>query len=67
MTQVLPNAADAGKDLGVLNIAQAGGQIVAPLVASVVIGVAGYSALYAFAAVMAALAAFAILPIKSVR
>ena len=34
MTQVLPNKADAGKDLGVLNIAQAGGQIVAPLVAS---------------------------------
>ena len=67
MTQVLPNKADAGKDLGVLNIAQAGGQIVAPLVASVVIGMAGYAALYGFAAVMAALAALAILPIKSVR
>ena len=67
MTQVLPNKADAGKDLGVLNIAQAGGQIVAPLVASLVIGFAGYAALYGFAAVMAALAALAILPIKSVR
>jgi MFS family permease len=67
MTQVLPNAADAGKDLGVLNIAQAGGQIVAPLVASLVIGLAGYPMLYAFAAVMAALAALAVLPIKSVR
>jgi MFS family permease len=67
MTQVLPNASDAGKDLGVLNIAQAGGQVVAPLVASVVIGIAGYPALYGFASVLAALAALAILPIKSVR
>jgi len=67
MTQVLPSSTDAGKDLGVLNIAQAGGQVIAPLVASLVIGLAGYPALYAFAAVMALLAAFAILPIKSVR
>jgi len=67
MTQVLPNSADAGKDLGVLNIAQAGGQVVAPLVASLVIGLAGYPVLYGFAAVMAILAAFAIVPIKSVR
>ena len=67
MTQVLPSSSDAGKDLGVLNIAQAGGQVVAPLVASVVIGIAGYPALYGFAAVLAVLAALAILPIRSVR
>lgn len=67
MTQVLPSSTDAGKDLGVLNIAQAGGQVIAPLIASLVIGLAGYPALYGFAAVMALLAAFAILPIKSVR
>jgi len=67
MTQVLPNSTDAGKDLGVLNIAQAGGQVIAPLIASLVIGLAGYPVLYAFAAVMAILAALAILPIKSVR
>ncbi|MCO1654144.1 MFS transporter [Pseudonocardia humida] len=67
MTQVLPNASDAGKDLGVLNIAQAGGQVLAPLVASLVISVAGYPMLYGFAAVMAVLAALAILPIRSVR
>jgi MFS family permease len=66
MTQVLPDTANAGKDLGVLNIAQAGGQVVAPLVASLVIGVAGYPALYGFAAVMAVLAAVAVLPIRSV-
>ena len=68
MTQVLPNASkDAGKDLGVLNIAQAGGQVVAPLVASLVIGIGGYPVLYGFAAVMAALAAVFVVPIKSVR
>jgi MFS family permease len=67
MTQVLPSTTDAGKDLGVLNIAQAGGQVVAPLVASVVIGIAGYPALYGFAAVLALLAALAVLPIRSVR
>lgn len=67
MTQVLPNTSEAGKDLGVLNIAQAGGQVIAPLVASVVIGIAGYPALYGFAAVLAVLAAVAVLPIKSVR
>jgi len=67
MTQVLPNSTDAGKDLGVLNIAQAGGQVIAPLIASLVIGLAGYPVLYGFAAVMAVLAALAILPIKGVR
>ncbi|MFJ9391220.1 MFS transporter [Nocardioides sp. NPDC101246] len=67
MTQVLPDATSAGKDLGVLNIAQAGGQVLAPLVASLVIGLSGYAALYAVSTVMAVLAAFAILPIRSVR
>jgi MFS family permease len=67
MTQVLPNASSAGKDLGVLNVAQAGGQVIAPLVASLVIGLAGYPGLYVFAGIMALLAAAAILPIKSVR
>lgn len=68
MTEVLPNASSsAGRDLGILNIAQAGGQVVSPLVASLVIGVAGYSALYGFAAIAAALAAVAILPIKGVQ
>jgi MFS family permease len=68
MTQVLPNAAEsAGKDLGILNIAQAGGQVVSPLLASLIIGLGGYAALYIFAAATALLAAFAVLPIKSVR
>lgn len=67
MTQVLPNAADAGKDLGVLNIAQGGGQVLAPVAASIMIGIAGYTGLYVFAGILALLSALAILPIKSVR
>ena len=67
MTQVLPNSSDAGKDLGVLNVAQAGGQVIAPLAASLIIGLLGYQGLYVFAGAMAVLAAIAILPIRSVR
>ena len=39
----------------------------APAVASIVIGLAGYPGLYIFAAIMAVLGGLAILPIKSVR
>ena len=67
MTQVLPSGADAGKDLGVLNIAQAGGQVLAPVAASLVIGLAGYPGLYVFAGLFAVLSAVVVLPIKSVR
>jgi MFS family permease len=67
MTQVLPNDADAGKDLGVLNIAQQGGAVLAPVFASIMITVAGYPGLYIFAGVLSAISALAVLPIKSVR
>jgi MFS family permease len=67
MTQVLPNDADAGKDLGVLNIAQQGGAVLAPVCASVMISLAGYPALYIFAGILSAISALAVLPIKSVR
>lgn len=67
MTQVLPNASSAGKDLGLLNIAQAGGQVLAPVVASVVITAAGYRAEWAFVAVMAVIGGLAFLPMRSVR
>ena len=67
MTLVLPSTSASGKDLGLLNIAQSGGQVLAPAVASIVIGLAGYPGLYIFAAIMAVLGGLAILPIKSVR
>lgn len=67
MTQVLPSKADAGKDLGVLNVAQAGGQVLAPVAASIVIGLTGYAGLYIFAGILSVLSAVAVLPIKSVK
>ena len=67
MTQVLPSNLDAGKDLGILNIAQSGGQVLAPVAASIVITLAGYPGLYVFAGLLAVISALAVIPIKSVR
>ncbi len=68
MTLLLPRAEDNGKDLGVLNIANAGAQALAPMVASLVIGsAAGYRGLFVMAIVLVTVAAAAIVPIKSAR
>lgn len=68
VTLVLPAAKDAARDMGILNIANAGPQIVAPLVAAVIItALGGYQALFVFAALFALLGALAIVPVRSVR
>ncbi|MFE1555686.1 MFS transporter [Streptomyces sp. NPDC058734] len=68
VTMVLPAAEDAARDMGVLNIANAGPQIVAPFVASVVVSVSGgYTALFVVAAVLAVAGALAVRPIRGVR
>ncbi|MFE1411700.1 MFS transporter [Streptomyces sp. NPDC058746] len=68
VTMVLPKAEDAARDMGVLNIANAGPQIIAPFVASVVVSVSGgYTALFIVAAVLAVAGAAAVKPIRSVR
>ncbi|MFG2913098.1 MFS transporter [Kitasatospora sp. NPDC048298] len=67
VTLVLPSADDAARDLGVLNIANAGPQIIAPFVASLVVGAAGYDALYLVAALIILVGALAVAPIKTVR
>ncbi|GAA1574679.1 MFS transporter [Actinomadura kijaniata] len=68
VTLVLPSQGDAARDMGVLNIANAGPQIVSPFVASVIINsLGGYSSLYIVAAVLAVAGALAILPVRSVR
>ncbi|MFG2696834.1 MFS transporter [Kitasatospora sp. NPDC048407] len=67
VTQVLPSAADAARDLGVLNIANAGPQILAPLVASAVVSLAGYDALYLAGALIILGGALAVVPIRGVR
>ncbi|WP_330333867.1 MFS transporter [Streptomyces sp. NBC_00536] len=68
VTMVLPKAEDAARDMGVLNIANAGPQIVAPFIASVIVSVSGgYTALFVIAAVLSVAGALAVKPIRSVR
>ncbi|MFB8079176.1 MFS transporter [Streptomyces sp. NPDC056013] len=68
VTMVLPKAEDAARDMGVLNIANAGPQIVAPFVASLIVSLSGgYTALFLVAAVLSVLGALAVHPIRSVR
>lgn len=67
-TQVLPDPHKRGKDLGIMNIATAVPQALAPLLgAFVVAAVAGFSGLFVLSAVAAILGALAVLPIRSVR
>jgi MFS family permease len=67
-TQVLPDPADRGKDLGIMNIATAVPQAVAPLLGALVVAtLGGFPGLFVLAAVAAVLGALAILPIKAVR
>ncbi|MFE1266749.1 MFS transporter [Streptomyces sp. NPDC058758] len=68
VTMVLPKAEDAARDMGVLNVANAGPQIVAPFVASAVVSMGGgYTPLFVVAAVLSVLGALAVRPIRSVR
>ncbi|MEV6162245.1 MFS transporter [Streptomyces sp. NPDC052052] len=67
MTQVLPRADAAAKDMGVLNVANALPQALAPAVAAGVIGIGGYRSLFAAAIVLVVLGALSIVPIRSVR
>jgi MFS family permease len=54
MTDVLPKALDRGKDLGVINVANALPQVAAPAVAApIVTHLGGYRVLYLVAAVIA--------------
>ncbi|GAA1078500.1 MFS transporter [Nocardiopsis composta] len=68
MTLILPRSEDAGRDMGVLNIANAGPQIIAPFIAASVIGAfGGYPALFITGMVISLVGAVAVLPVKSVR
>ncbi|MFC9794024.1 MFS transporter [Streptomyces sp. NPDC127584] len=68
VTMVLPKAEDAARDMGVLNVANAGPQIVAPFAASMVVSLSGgYTALFLVAAVLSVLGALAVRPIRGVR
>lgn len=72
-TQVLPNADDTAKDLGVLNIANALPQSIAPAIAPSIIAIGtataigGYSVWYLFGAFIALLGAVLVYRIKGVK
>ncbi|GAA2367108.1 MFS transporter [Nonomuraea africana] len=67
VTLVLPSKDDAARDMGILSIANAGPQMVAPFIASGIIGLGGYSALWLVAIVISLIGAVAVLPVKGVR
>ncbi len=67
MTEVLPSDEDRGKDLGILNMANTGGQMLAPVVASLTVATVGYRPLFVLGALVSVAAALCIRPIKSVR
>ncbi|WP_017540191.1 MFS transporter [Nocardiopsis halophila] len=67
VTLVLPAGSDAARDLGVLNIANAGPQIIAPFVAGgIVVLFGGYLYLFIVGAVLSLLGALAITRVKTV-
>lgn len=68
ITQVLPSQHSFARDLGVINVAAALPQALAPaLAAAVVLGLGGFQALFPVAAVCGVLGAAAVLKVKGVR
>jgi MFS family permease len=67
-TQVLPDAASRGKDLGVMNIATTVPQAVAPLLsAGLVVAFAGFTGLFVISGIVTIIGALAVLPVKGVK
>ena len=67
-TQVLPDSHTRGKDLGIMNVATAVPQAVAPLLgAFIVASFSGFAPLFIASALAAALGGLAVIPIKSVK
>ncbi len=67
-TEVLPSPANAAKDLGILNMANTGGQIIGPGLTSAIVAVtASYGPVFLVAAGLLVVSAVLIRPIKSVR
>ncbi|MEV7608591.1 MFS transporter [Microbacterium sp. NPDC089320] len=65
--EVLPDPATTAKDLGILNLANTGGQVLGPIVAAAAIAVSGYQGIFVLASALAVLGTIPILLIRSVR
>jgi MFS family permease len=67
ITQVLPQATDRGKDLGVINVANSAPQVLGPaLSAPIVVHLGGYPTLYAVTAAVTLLGSALVVRIRSV-
>jgi MFS family permease len=67
-TQVLPDAASRGKDLGIMNIASAIPQSLGPLIGALIVSATGgFGTLFVASGLICLLGALAVLPIRSVR
>lgn len=68
MTEVLPSEQSRAKDLGILNIANSGGQILAPAATSAIIAIGlGFTPVFAGALLACLAGGLMVLPIKSVK
>jgi MFS family permease len=69
MVDVLPSSGDAGKDLGVLNVATNIPQAITPVLAAGLLGIfdGNYAVLFVFAMIMVFASSFLVFPIKSVK
>ncbi|WHU04618.1 MFS transporter [Sphingomonas sp. NIBR02145] len=66
VTEVIPEATESARDLGIFNIANALPQVAAPALAAALIAFAGYGALYGAGALLALVAAATVLRIRAV-
>ena len=67
-SEVLPSAESRARDLGILNMANTGGQALAPAASAALVGIGiGFFPVFVGAMAFCALAALCIPPIKSVR
>ncbi|WP_346769194.1 MFS transporter [Planctomonas sp. JC2975] len=66
-TQVLPDPETRGKDLGIMNIATAVPQALAPLLGALLVFISGFAGLFVTAAVFAFAGAVAVSRVKAVR
>jgi MFS family permease len=67
LAQVLPDAENQGKDMGILNIANTGPQIIAPIVAGLIVSAIGFQLVFGIAVVLAVVAGLVLIPIRRVK
>ncbi|MFI1382514.1 MFS transporter [Embleya sp. NPDC020886] len=67
ITQVLPDGRDAGKDMGLINIANAAPQVAAPFVASWIVDAGGYDLMFQVAAAISIVGALLVVKVKHVH